>query len=155
MFKKFLFMGYWIRTSNYPERITLSNPTHMMSMTDIVAISVETLRIDIGCSLEKEFTELIRMSPWMMIISNCQSGWFMSWLCMWTFDLRYQRYLVDGWSCFDYDLRTPSHVISKMSFIGFNMKSTKMSVWSMWDHPPSVIEEIDSINEMWWNSWPR
>ena len=50
------------RTSNYPERITISNPTHMMSMDDPIAISVETLRIDSGCSLEKEFTELIRMN---------------------------------------------------------------------------------------------
>ena len=56
-------MGYSIRTSNYLERIALSNRTHMMSMADLVAISVETLRTDRGCSLEKEFTELIRMSP--------------------------------------------------------------------------------------------
>ena len=51
------------RTSNYPERIALSNPTHMISMVDIITIGVETLRIDSGCSLEKEFTELIRMNP--------------------------------------------------------------------------------------------
>ena len=56
-------MGYSRRTSNYTERIILSNPTHMMSMADPVAIGVETLRIDSGCSLEKEFTELIRMNP--------------------------------------------------------------------------------------------
>ena len=56
-------MGYSRRTSNYPERITLSNQTHMMSMVDPIAIGVETLRIDSGCSLEKEFTELIRMNP--------------------------------------------------------------------------------------------
>ena len=56
-------MGYSRRTSNYPERITLFNPTHMMSMVDPIAISVETLRIDSGCSLEKEFNELIRMNP--------------------------------------------------------------------------------------------
>ena len=55
-------MGYSIRTSNYLEKITLSNPTHMMSMTDTIAIDVETLRIDSGRSLEKEFTELIRMN---------------------------------------------------------------------------------------------
>ena len=47
-------------TSNYPERIALSSLTHMMSMVDPVAIGVETPRIDSGCSLEKEFTELIR-----------------------------------------------------------------------------------------------
>ena len=56
-------MGYSRRTSNYPERITLSNPTHMMSMVDPIAIGVETLMIDSGCSSEKEFTELIRMNP--------------------------------------------------------------------------------------------
>ena len=59
-------MGYSRRTSNYPERIALSNPTHMMSMADPIAISVETPRIDSGCSLEKEFTELIRMNPSMV-----------------------------------------------------------------------------------------
>ena len=60
-------MGYWIRTSNYPERITLSNTTHIMSMDDLVAIGVETLRIDSGCSLEKEFTKLICMDPKMVL----------------------------------------------------------------------------------------
>ena len=55
-------MGYSIKTSNYLERITLSNPSHMMSMADPIAIGVETLRIDSGCSLEKEFTELIHMN---------------------------------------------------------------------------------------------
>ena len=49
-------MGYSIRTSNYRERIILPDSTHMMSMDDLVAISVETLRIDSGCSFEKEFT---------------------------------------------------------------------------------------------------
>ena len=51
------------RISNYLERITLSDLTHMISMADLVAISVETPRIDSGCSLEKEFIELIRMNP--------------------------------------------------------------------------------------------
>ena len=63
MFEIFLFVGYSRRTSNYPERIALSNPSHMMSMADPIAIGVKTLRIDIGCSLDKEFTELIRMNP--------------------------------------------------------------------------------------------
>ena len=58
-----LFVGYSIRTSNYPERIVLSNPSHMMSMAHPIAISVETLGIDSRCSLEKEFTELICMNP--------------------------------------------------------------------------------------------
>ena len=33
----------------------------MMNMADLVAIDVETLKIDSGYSLEKEFTELICM----------------------------------------------------------------------------------------------
>ena len=58
-----MFAGYLRGTSNYLERITLSDPTHMISMADHVAIGVETLRIDSGCSLEKNFTELICMNP--------------------------------------------------------------------------------------------
>ena len=49
-------MRYLRITSDYLERITLYNPTHIMSMVDHVAIDVETLMIDSGCSLEKEFT---------------------------------------------------------------------------------------------------
>ena len=60
-------MGYSRRTSNYMEKITLSNPTHRMSMSDPIAIGVETLRIDSGYSLEKEFTELIPINPWMVL----------------------------------------------------------------------------------------
>ena len=60
-------MGYSRRTSNYPEKMKLSNPTHMISMVDPIAISIETLRIDSGCSLEKEFTELIYMNPWIIL----------------------------------------------------------------------------------------
>ena len=56
-------MRYSRRTSNYPERIALSDPSYMMSMIDLVAIDVKTLRIDSQCSLEKEFTELIRINP--------------------------------------------------------------------------------------------
>ena len=56
-------MGYSRRTSTYPQIIALSSLTHMMIMTNLVAISVETLRIDSGCSLEKEFTEVICMNP--------------------------------------------------------------------------------------------
>ena len=56
-------MAYSRRISNYLERITLSNPTHMMNMAYLVAISVETLRIDSRCSMEKEFTELIHINP--------------------------------------------------------------------------------------------
>ena len=56
-------MGYLRRTLNYLERIILFNPTHMISMADPTPIGVETLRTDSGCSLEKEFTELIHMNP--------------------------------------------------------------------------------------------
>ena len=59
----FMFMGYSRRTSNYLEIKSLSDLTHMMSMTNLVAIGVEKPMIDSGCSLEKEFTELIRMNP--------------------------------------------------------------------------------------------
>ena len=62
MFETFLFVVYSRRTSNYLERIALSNPTHKMSMADLVAISVETLTIGSGCSLGKEFIELIYMN---------------------------------------------------------------------------------------------
>ena len=50
-------------TSNYLERITLSDPSHMISITDHVAIDLETQRIDNGCSLEIEFIKLIHMNP--------------------------------------------------------------------------------------------
>ena len=63
MFLTFLFVGYSKRTSNYLERITLSDLTHMMSMTNPLAISVDTLTIDSGCSLDKEFTKLMHMNP--------------------------------------------------------------------------------------------
>ena len=63
MFKIFLFMGYLRRTSDYIEIITLFDLTHMMRMADLVAIGVETPRIDSGCTLEKEFTKLIHMNP--------------------------------------------------------------------------------------------
>ena len=56
-------MGYSRRTSNYPERITLFDPNHTISMADPITIVMETLRIDSGYSLEKEFIELIHMNP--------------------------------------------------------------------------------------------
>ena len=55
-------MRYLRGTSNYLERISLSDPTHMMSVADHVVIRVEALMIDSGCSLEKEFNELIHMN---------------------------------------------------------------------------------------------
>ena len=52
-------MRYSRRKSNYQEKITLFDLTHRISMADPIAIGIETLRIDSGCSLEKEFIELI------------------------------------------------------------------------------------------------
>ena len=54
-------MRYSRSTTNYSKRIELSDPTHMMSMVDPVTISIETLRIDRGCSVKKEFIEFIHM----------------------------------------------------------------------------------------------
>ena len=56
-------MGYLRGTSNDLERIAQFDLIHMMSMTDPIAITVETPRICNKCSLEKEFTELICMNP--------------------------------------------------------------------------------------------
>ena len=56
-------MGYSRRILNYLKRRKLFDPTHMMSIVDPMAISVETTKIDNGCSLEKELIELIRMNP--------------------------------------------------------------------------------------------
>ena len=47
---------------------------HYLSMADLIAISVETLRIDSGCSLKKEFTELIHINLLMVIIPIYQLG---------------------------------------------------------------------------------
>ena len=50
----------------------------MMSIVDLVAIVVETLRIDNGCSLEKEFIEFIYTNPKMVLyltinqVDSCQ-----------------------------------------------------------------------------------
>ena len=38
-------------------KMTLFDPTDMMSMVDLVAISMEKPKTDSVCSLEKEFTE--------------------------------------------------------------------------------------------------
>ena len=63
-------MGYWRRTSNYLERISLFDLTHMMSMVDPMAMGVETPKIDSGRSLENEFTKLICMNPSMILCQN-------------------------------------------------------------------------------------
>ena len=56
----------------------------MMSMADVVAIGVETLRIDSVCSLEKELTEFIHMNLLIVLyvtinqVDLCHS-------CVWVF----------------------------------------------------------------------
>ena len=42
---------------------------------------------------------------------------------------------------FDCDLLIPSHDISKMSYIGYDMKSSKVFMWSRRDRPPLIFEE--------------
>ena len=69
------------------------------------------------------------IDPWESlnsILPNYQSNWFMSPLCIWSFDLRHQRDLMNIWLYFDHDLRCPSHEISKISHIKYFMKSSKM-----------------------------
>ena len=56
-------MGYSRGTLNYLERISLSDPTHMISMVDLVVINTETLHIDSRFSFEKDVTELSCMNP--------------------------------------------------------------------------------------------
>ena len=46
-------MGYLRTISNYLNRIVLSDPIHMMSMVDPLAIGVETLRIIIRAPSRK------------------------------------------------------------------------------------------------------
>ena len=54
-----MLMGYSTKTSNYLEKIIVSYSTYIMSITDLVAIGIVTLKIDSECSSEKEFIELI------------------------------------------------------------------------------------------------
>ena len=62
-------MRYLKRISNYSERIPLCDLTHVMILVDHMTIGVkkEMQRIERGCYLEKEFTELICTNPWMVL----------------------------------------------------------------------------------------
>ena len=51
-------MTYLRKTSNYLERVPLFDTTHMMSMTNPMAIGVKTPRIDSGYSLDKQFSSM-------------------------------------------------------------------------------------------------
>ena len=66
-------MRYSRRTLNYLKRIILSDRTYMMSIIDHVAISIETLRKDSECFLEKEVTKLIRMNHIYIIVNQINS----------------------------------------------------------------------------------
>ena len=48
-------MRYSRRTSNYPEKITLYDAIHMLSVANLITINVEILTIDSWFSLKKEF----------------------------------------------------------------------------------------------------
>ena len=60
-------------------QIALSDLTHIVIMANHVTIGVKTPRIDSGCSLEKEFTELICMNLGMVLcqifnqVDSCHS----------------------------------------------------------------------------------
>ena len=56
-------MRYSRRILNYPERLALSDLTHMIIMTDLIAIVVEFPRVDSRCYVEKDLYELINMHP--------------------------------------------------------------------------------------------
>ena len=57
-------MGYSRRISNYPKRILPFDLTYIMSMANLVAISVESPRTKIvGAIWKKEFIELIYINP--------------------------------------------------------------------------------------------
>ena len=56
-------MGYLRRTSNYLEEIIIFDLINIMSITDLVVVSVVTSIIYNVCSSKKEFSELVRMNP--------------------------------------------------------------------------------------------
>ena len=58
---------YSIRVSKYLERVTLFNLTHKMHMDGLVALDVDTLKVNNGCPLEKQFTKLIHRKPLMVL----------------------------------------------------------------------------------------
>ena len=62
--------GYSRRILNYPKRIVLSFSTHMKIMIYVVAIGLETPRINSMYFLEKEFTKLKHMNRIMVLYIN-------------------------------------------------------------------------------------
>ena len=76
---------------------------------------VQTTMIYRGCSLETKLIEWICCNPLMLLYKNKKQDDFTSLLCMWSLDLRHQRQLVEGWSCFDYEFGILGREISKSS----------------------------------------
>jgi hypothetical protein len=85
----------------YPVRLVQITPAHMMRVTDLIVTCVETLRRICRCSLENEFTELIRLNRWMVMyltVNQLDSIVAVAWMvlgpetprtpCRWTSVLR-------------------------------------------------------------------
>ena len=148
-------MGYLRRTSNYLERITLYNPTHMMSMANPIAIGVETPRIDSGCSLEKEFTELICINSWMVLyLTVNQVDWCNGCVCdplIW--DTKYILWMDDCVLIITYESLAT----------GYLKRHILDTTWSprrwLCDQDgiihPRYLRILAQRNEMRWNPWPR
>ena len=148
-------MGYSRRTSNYLEIIVLSNPSHMMSMTDLIAIGLEILRIDSWCSLEKDFTELIRMNPWIVLyltvnqIDSCHG-------CVCgplTWDTKDILWMDDRVLIMTYESLATR-------YLKHHILDTTWSPWRwLCDQDeiiyPRYLRRLTQRNEMRWNPWPR
>ena len=155
MFWTFLFVGYSRRTSNYPERIALSNPSHMMSIADPIAIGVETLRIDSECSLEKEFTELICMNPWMVLylifnqVDSCHD-------CVCgplTWDTKDNLCMDDRVLIMTYESLATRYL--KRHILDTTWSSRRWLCDQDGIIHPQYLRRLTQRNEMRWNPWPR
>ena len=148
-------MRYSRRTTNYPKRITLSNLSHMMSMADPIAIGVETLRIDSGCSLEKEFTELICMNPWMVLYltvnqvdlcHDCVCGPL-------TWDTKDSLWMDDCVLIMTYEFLVTGYL--KCHILDTTWSSRRWLCGQDGIIHPRYLRRLTQRNEMWWNPWPR
>ena len=148
-------MGYSRRTSNYLERIALSNPTHMMSMSDPIAIGVETLRIDSGCSLEKEFTELICMNPWMVLYltinqfdscHGCACGPL-------TWDIKDILWMDDRVLIMTYESLATGYLKRHILDTTWSLQRWLCDQYGIIH--PQYLRILTQRNEMRWNPWPR
>ena len=148
-------MGYSRRTSNYLERIALSNPSHMMSMVDPIAISVETLRIDSGCSLEKEFTELICMNPWMVLyLTGSQVDSCHGCVCgPLTWDTKDILWMDDRVLIMTYE--SPATGYLKHHILDTTWSPRRWLCYHDGIIHPRYLRRLTQRNEMRWNPWPR